>query len=196
MQQRARERHSSLRLIAELLKTSNTCQSQALAHLMSATPMPAMIDTSLAVGSCTQCTLAALKAGSAAPTQLAEPTPCAGQAMHVQAAARHLHCTNAGPLLRVTVGCLRSVQPSFFRLWSPLRPLHAMQAVTMFSQVNLPPFDAGLTWSSVRSVLAPQYLHIDKIDGHVNVPCCDHERQWLHLPPTALIGPGATSSDT
>lgn len=65
--------------------------------------------------------------------------------MHKPLRARHLHCTSAGVLQRVTVGCLRSVQPSFFRLWSPLRPLHAMQAVTMFSQVNLPPFDAGLT---------------------------------------------------
>ena len=89
-------------------------------------------------------------------------------------------------LLRVTAGCLRSVQPSFFKLWSPLRPLHAMQAVTMFSQVNLPPFDAGFTWSSVRSVLAPQYLQAEA-RRCVGVPCCDYERFWLHLPPIGLL---------
>ncbi len=68
-----------------------------------------------------------------------------------------------------TRGCLRSVQPSFLRVVFPLRLLQLVQAVTMFSQVNLPPLLAGFTWSSVRFVLAPQYLSVRALHAIVRV---------------------------
>ena len=43
---------------------------------------------------------------------------------------------------------------------SPLRRLHGAQEATMFSQSEPPPFERGITWSTVRLVRAPQYWHI------------------------------------
>src|SRR3954447_7595180 len=42
----------------------------------------------------------------------------------------------------------------------PLRRLHGAHDVTTFSHVESPPFDRGITWSSVSRPLAvPQYTH-------------------------------------
>src|SRR5918992_4707840 len=42
---------------------------------------------------------------------------------------------------------------------SPLRRLHGAHEATMLSQPEPPPFERGITWSTVRLVLAPQYMH-------------------------------------
>src|SRR4051794_39984903 len=42
---------------------------------------------------------------------------------------------------------------------SPLRRLHGAQEATMLSQLEPPPFERGITWSTVRLVRAPQYWH-------------------------------------
>jgi hypothetical protein len=43
---------------------------------------------------------------------------------------------------------------------SPLRRLHGAQAVTTFSQIDSPPFERGMMWSSVsRPFVVPQYAH-------------------------------------
>jgi hypothetical protein len=39
----------------------------------------------------------------------------------------------------------------------PLRRLQGAQDATMFSQVETPPFDFGITWSTVRLDRDPQY---------------------------------------
>src|SRR4051794_1927355 len=43
---------------------------------------------------------------------------------------------------------------------SALRRLHGAQDATMLSQPEPPPFERGITWSTVRLVRAPQYWHI------------------------------------
>ena len=88
MQWQQREHSSNSITLQSCRWRLDTCQAHALAHLMSATPMPAMIDTSLAVGSCTQCTLSGLKAGFAGRTQLKQRhrTVCRG-GMDAQTAA-------------------------------------------------------------------------------------------------------------
>src|SRR5215217_5062684 len=42
---------------------------------------------------------------------------------------------------------------------SPLRRLHGAHEATMLSQPELPPFERGITWSTVSDVRAPQYMH-------------------------------------
>src|SRR6185295_11788575 len=42
---------------------------------------------------------------------------------------------------------------------SPLRRLHGAHEATMLSQPEPPPFERGMTWSTVRLVRAPQYMH-------------------------------------
>ena len=46
---------------------------------------------------------------------------------------------------------------------SPLRRLHGAQQVTMFSQVDGPPFERGITWSTVRLPRSwPQYWQVQR----------------------------------
>jgi hypothetical protein len=42
---------------------------------------------------------------------------------------------------------------------SPLRRLQGAQEATMLSQLEPPPLERGMTWSTVRLVRAPQYWH-------------------------------------
>src|SRR4051812_49760421 len=43
---------------------------------------------------------------------------------------------------------------------SPLRRLHGAQEATMFSQEEAPPFERGMTWSTVRLVRESQYWQV------------------------------------
>ena len=43
---------------------------------------------------------------------------------------------------------------------SPLRRLHGAHDATMFSQLESPPLDRGITWSTVRLEREPQYWHV------------------------------------
>ena len=46
---------------------------------------------------------------------------------------------------------------------SPLRRLHGAQQVTMFSHVDGPPFERGITWSTVRLPRSwPQYWQVQR----------------------------------
>ena len=40
-----------------------------------------------------------------------------------------------------------------------MRRLHGAHEATMLSQPEPPPFERGITWSTVRLVRAPQYWH-------------------------------------
>src|SRR4029453_3514273 len=43
---------------------------------------------------------------------------------------------------------------------SPLRRLHGAHEATMLSQLEAPPFERGITWSTVRFEREPQYWHV------------------------------------
>jgi len=54
-------------------------------------------------------------------------------------------------------GCVRSSIPTCSSERSPLRKLHGAHAVTTFSQIDSPPFERGMMWSSVsRPFVVPQ----------------------------------------
>ena len=53
-------------------------------------------------------------------------------------------------------GCI----PTWAGRWSPLRRLHGAQLATMFSQLDSPPFERGITWSTVKLERDPQYWHV------------------------------------
>src|SRR5207244_7853926 len=57
-------------------------------------------------------------------------------------------------------GVLRRCMPAWRGRLSPLRRLQGAQEATMFSQLDGPPFDRGMTWSTVRFERAPQYWHV------------------------------------
>src|SRR5215207_7869428 len=44
--------------------------------------------------------------------------------------------------------------------WSPLRRLHGAHEATMLSQLDAPPLERGMTWSTVRFDREPQYWHV------------------------------------
>src|SRR5205085_11008596 len=45
-------------------------------------------------------------------------------------------------------------------VWSPLRRLQGAQEATMFSQLEAPPLERGMTWSTVRLEREPQYWQV------------------------------------
>src|SRR4051812_49934747 len=57
-------------------------------------------------------------------------------------------------------GAWRGCIPAFSGRLSPLRRLHGAQDATMFSQLELPPFERGMTWSTVRFEREPQYWQV------------------------------------
>jgi hypothetical protein len=56
-------------------------------------------------------------------------------------------------------GLTRGCMPTWCGRRSPLRRLHGAHEATMFSQSDAPPFERGMTWSTVRLVRAPHYWH-------------------------------------
>src|SRR4051794_41833177 len=54
-------------------------------------------------------------------------------------------------------GGLRGCMLAWWGRWSPLRRLHGAQQATMLSHSALPPFERGMTWSTVRFEREPQY---------------------------------------
>ena len=57
-------------------------------------------------------------------------------------------------------GARRGCIPAWRGSRSPLRRLQGAHEATMFSQLELPPFERGITWSTVRFERDPQYWHI------------------------------------
>src|SRR4051794_16769575 len=58
-------------------------------------------------------------------------------------------------------GLLRGCMPACFGRRSPLRRLHGAQHVTMLSHDEVPPFERGMTWSTVRCAWpVPQYWQV------------------------------------
>src|SRR5271165_3745579 len=53
-------------------------------------------------------------------------------------------------------GCIPACRGSL----SPLRRLQGAQEATMFSQLEDPPFERGITWSTVRLEREPQYWQV------------------------------------
>src|SRR4051795_11592327 len=58
------------------------------------------------------------------------------------------------------LGVLRGCIPAFSGMLSPLRRLHGAQDATMLSQLELPPFERGMTWSTGGLEREPQYWHV------------------------------------
>ena len=56
-----------------------------------------------------------------------------------------------------TRGALRGCMLIWAGRRSALRRLQGAQEATMFSQVERPPFERGITWSTVRLERVPQY---------------------------------------
>ena len=56
-------------------------------------------------------------------------------------------------------GLLRGCMSTWCGSRSPLRRLHGAQDATMLSHPDVPPFERGITWSTVSEVRAPQYWH-------------------------------------
>src|SRR5690242_4375733 len=50
--------------------------------------------------------------------------------------------------------------PTCLASWSPLRRLHGAHDATMLSQLDEPPLERGITWSTVRLERDPQYWHV------------------------------------
>ena len=57
-------------------------------------------------------------------------------------------------------GVVRGCMLAWAGRWSPLRRLQGAQHATMLSHSALPPFDRGITWSTVRFEREPQYWHV------------------------------------
>src|SRR5581483_12474526 len=57
-------------------------------------------------------------------------------------------------------GCLSSRMPTWPGRASPLRRLQGAHEATMLSQLEPPPLDFGITWSTVRFVREPQYWQV------------------------------------
>ena len=51
-------------------------------------------------------------------------------------------------------GVVQSIQPSCSSVLSPLRTLQGPQHATRFSQLELPPRDLGITWSTVAALFS------------------------------------------
>src|SRR3954447_2484616 len=58
------------------------------------------------------------------------------------------------------LGVRRGCMPALSGRWSPLRRLQGAHDATMLSQLELPPFERGMTWSTVRFEREPQYWHV------------------------------------
>src|SRR5256885_16686286 len=54
-------------------------------------------------------------------------------------------------------GARRGCMPACRGVRSPLRRLQGAHEATMFSQLDSPPFERGITWSTVRLEREPQY---------------------------------------
>src|SRR5437867_13357947 len=59
-------------------------------------------------------------------------------------------------------GARRGCMPACRGVRSPLRRLHGAHEATMFSQLDAPPFERGITWSTVRLERAPQYWQVQE----------------------------------
>src|SRR3954454_9054446 len=59
-------------------------------------------------------------------------------------------------------GALRGCMRTWWGRWSPLRRMHGAHEATMFSPVDSPPFERGMTWSTVRLAREPQYWHVQE----------------------------------
>src|SRR4051794_14827120 len=57
-------------------------------------------------------------------------------------------------------GLLRGSIPASTGVRAPLRRLHGAQDVTMLSQLEGPPLLRGITWSTVRCEVVPQYWQV------------------------------------
>src|SRR5262249_49696033 len=57
-------------------------------------------------------------------------------------------------------GLRRGCNPARLGKWSPLRRLQSAHEATMLSQLDSPPFERGITWSTVRLEREPQYWHV------------------------------------
>ena len=57
-----------------------------------------------------------------------------------------------------TLGIFFSFHPSCLSVLLPFLPLQVLHAVTRLDHSHKPPFDTGVMWSTVRSVVEPQYL--------------------------------------
>ena len=85
-------------------------------------------------------------------------------------AASGSHCRQADGIVGLatwmkTCGCgtrggWRGCMPIFCGSESPLRRLHGAQEATMLSHVEVPPFERGMTWSTVRFAREPQYWQV------------------------------------
>src|SRR5271165_6370660 len=61
---------------------------------------------------------------------------------------------------RGVLGARRGCIPAWRGSRSPLRRLQGAQEATMFSQLELPPLERGITWSTVRLEREPQYWQV------------------------------------
>ena len=57
-------------------------------------------------------------------------------------------------------GAWRGCIPAWRGRRSPLRRLQGAHEATMFSQLELPPLERGITWSTVRFEREPQYWQV------------------------------------
>jgi hypothetical protein len=57
-------------------------------------------------------------------------------------------------------GFLRGCMPAWRGSRSPLRLLQGAHEATMFSQLEVPPLERGITWSTVRLERDPQYWQV------------------------------------
>src|SRR6478609_8340963 len=57
-------------------------------------------------------------------------------------------------------GLWRGCIPAWRGSRSLLRRLHGAHDATMFSQLDVPPFERGITWSTVRLERDPQYWQV------------------------------------
>src|SRR3954454_20186052 len=103
------------------------------------------------------------------PDQPSAPPAAAYAASANRATASCRHCRHAAGIVGLAtwmktcglgaVGVRRGCMPAFSGIESPLRRLHGAQDATMLSQLELPPFERGMTWSTVRFEREPQYWH-------------------------------------
>src|SRR5688572_19252959 len=78
-------------------------------------------------------------------------------------------------------GARRGCMLAWRGMRSPLRRLQGAQDATMFSQLDEPPFDLGITWSTVRLERVPQYWQVQSSRANTA------RRVILRLPPSRGI---------
>src|SRR5204862_2971994 len=91
-------------------------------------------------------------------------TACASQAAWGRYCSHAFGIVGVATWMKISArgvrGERRGCMPAWRGVRSPLRRLQRAQEATMFSQLEAPPLERGITWSTVRLEREPQYWQV------------------------------------